>query len=380
MYDLIIIGSGPIGCEVASIVAGEGYDVLILEEHREIGRPVQCAGLISQRVLDITNVRKGILNKIKGINFFSPNGHRLTVKSDQTKGIVVDRAVFDKEIAKKAIKNGAEIALGNRVKDIKRNNKIEVKFKDKIERCKILIGADGANSIVRKKQNLPKPKLMLTGFQKEVIGLESDKEFINAYIGDMAPDFFAWVIPCEDTTLIGLCVHDTNSSARQFLDNFSKKFKISQTIRYSSGHIPLGLINPTYSDNVMLVGDAAAQVKPISGGGLYTGLQCAKECGKTALKALEKDDFSENILSEYQRLWQKKIGKELKNGMRLRKILYNFEKKEIEKLFVILDNPKLLNIVAEKGDMDYPSKLFFPVFKKSPKLIKFAPHALNSLI
>lgn len=380
MYDAIVIGAGPIGCMVASIVAKNGYDVLIVEEHREIGKPVQCAGLVSPRVLELAGVEKGVLNKIKGANFISPNGHKLTIKSTKTKALVIDRAVFDKEIVKKAIENGSEISLGNRIREVKRNKFIEVKIREDIKKCKILIGADGTNSIVRKNFNFSQPKHILVGFQKEVVGLELDKEFINAYFGNMAPNFFLWVIPTKDTTLIGLCAHNADYSPYYYLENFCKKFKNIKTIRYMAGHIPIGILKFTYMDNVMLVGDAASQVKPISGGGLYTGLICAKECGKTTLKALELDDFSKKTLSEYQRNWQKKIGKVLKNGLRLRKILYNFKDNEIEKLFNILDNPKLLEIAAEKGDMDYPSKLIFPMFKKSPKLIKFAPHALNSLI
>lgn len=381
MYDIIVIGAGPIGSSVASIVAKNGYDVLIIEEHREIGRPVQCAGLVSKRVLELAKVNKCILNKIKGAEFFSPKGHKIKVESKKTKAVVIDRAIFDMEIAKNAVRNGAEIELGKRVRAIKKNKNIEVKVGGKIKKCKILIGADGANSTVRKNFNFPKPKKILIGFQKEVVGLELNKEFIQCYISNrFAPNFFAWIIPIKESALIGLCIQNGNSSAHHYLEKFCKKFKNLKTVRYMAGHIPIGALNITCKENIMLVGDSACQVKPVSGGGLYTGLICAKECAKVTVKALENENFSKRVLDEYQKNWQKKIGKELRNGMRLRKILYSLNEIKIEKLFQILDNPKLLKIVEEIGDIDYPSKLLLPMFKKSPKLIKFAPQALNSLI
>ena len=381
MYDVIIVGAGPVGCEVASIVAKEGYDVLIAEEHREIGKPVQCAGLVSTRVLELTGLKNIILNKINGAQFHSPNEQKLSVNSSNTKAYVIDRGEFDKGIAKKAVNNGVQIALGKKVNNIKRNKYITIKIGEKTEKSKLLIGADGANSNIRKIFNFPKPKKILIGIQKEVTGLNFDKSLIYTYLGnEIAPNFFAWVIPSEDTFLIGLCIEGTKKTAFEYLENFCKRFNNVKTIKYMSGQIPIGMLNQTFDDNIMLVGDAACQVKPISGGGLFTGLICAEECAKTAIKALKMGDFSKRLLSQYQINWQRKIGKEIKNGMRLRKILYNFCENDVEKLFNILDNPKLLKIVAEKGDIDYPSKLIFPVFKKSPVLIKFAPQALNSLI
>ncbi len=391
-YDATIIGAGPIGSMVADVLSKKNYDVLLVEEHYEIGKPVQCAGLITPRAFDLVDCRKHVLNDVRGAQIFSPKGHTLLIDGGKEKAVVIDRASFDKEIVKSAIKNGAELSLGTRaVKAERKNEKIKLTLYltgRKMEAAsKILIGADGIQSNVAKWFALPKPKKILSCFQAEMVNIDIDLNFVKIFVGnEVAPQFFAWIIPTDEgKARVGLCTYGAKGSPyfyfkRLFKNDISKQFlKEAQSINYTAGAIPIGRVSRTYDDNIMIVGDAAAQVKATSGGGIYTGLVCAKHCGEVAAISLESNDFSKNLLSNYQKRCMKEIGKELKNDMRIHEVFAGLSDRQFEEIIDILDDEELLKIISEVGDMDYPSKVGWALLKKEPRLLKFVGAALKTL-
>ena len=391
-YDAIIIGAGPIGGLIADIISKKNYDVLLVEEHYEIGKPVQCAGLITPRVFDLVDCRKHILNDVRGAQIFSPKGHTLSIDGGEGKAVVIDRASFDKEIVKSALKNGAELSLGAKAVKAERKNErviltLYLNGRKMEAASKILIGADGIQSNVRRWFNLPKPRKILSGFQAEMVNIDIDLNFVKIFIGnEVAPQFFAWIIPMEEgKARVGLCSYGTKESPyfyfkRLFKNDVSKQFlKEAQPINYTVGAIPIGMVSRTYDDNIMIVGDAAAQVKATSGGGIYTGLVCAKHCGEVAVISLESNDFSKNFLSNYQKRCMKEIGKELKADMRIHEVFAGLSDRQFEEIIDILDDEKLLKIISEVGDMDYPSKVGWALLKKEPRLLKFLGAALKTL-
>lgn len=391
-YDVIIVGAGPIGGMIANIISKKNYDVLLVEEHYEIGKPVQCAGLISARVFDLVECKKSILNDIRGAQIFSPKGRRLLVDGGEIEAVAVDRALFDKEIVKSALKNGAELSLGTKAVKAERNDKkivltLYLNGKKLDVESKILIGADGIQSSVARWFNLPKPKKILSGFQAEMVNITIDLNFVKIFVGnEVAPQFFAWIIPVDEgKARVGLCSYGTTKSPhfyfkRLFKNDVSKKFlKEAQPINYAAGAVPLGMVSKTYDDNIMIVGDAAAQVKATSGGGIYTGLVCAKCCGEVAVLSLESNDLSKNFLSNYQKRFAKEIGKELKIDMRIHKVFASLSDKQFEEIIDILDNEELLEMISKVGDIDYPSKVGWALLKKEPRVLKFVGTAFKSL-
>ena len=385
-YDAVVVGARPVGGSVAGIISKKGFNVLILEEHNDIGRPVQCAGLVTLRVFDFVDAKKTILNSIQGVNIYSPQGHKLIIDGKKTEAVVIDRAGFDKKIVMDAVNSGSEILLGSKVIDIKRKNGIRIKFlKDGIVNeveCSLLIGADGANSVVSKVFNFPKPKEIISGFESEMVDIDIDRKFVEIFVGNrVAPGFFSWIISAEDTCMVGLCSasHPFYYFRKMFKNKVSEEIlKNAKPISYIAGTIPFGVIDKTYDDNVMIAGDAACQVKPTSGGGIFTGLVGAKHCGNIAVKALEENDFSSKMLSEYQKLWYNEIGNELKNGLRLRKIFRNLSDSDFEKIFNILDDEEILDLISKYGDIDYPSRISKILFKK-PKMLKLIGPLVKAL-
>jgi flavin-dependent dehydrogenase len=146
-----------------------------------------------------------------------------------------------------------------------------------------------------------------------------------------------------------------------------------------SGVIPMGTLSRTYADRVMIVGDAAAMAKPLSGGGLFTGMISAECAAGTALEAFEKNDLGEKALSGYQRLWKEKIGRELDRGYRVRKVFVRLSDKKLDAVGRLMARPDVTAIL-ESGDIDRPTDLAPAVLRSVPSLLRFSPQILGSLL
>ncbi len=391
-YDVAIVGGGPIGGHVAKIIARDGYKVAIFEEHEHIGEPLKCAGLVTPRPLQLTNISEKLVvqNKIKGANIHSPSGNILTIGGNKTHAFVIHRPKFDREIINQSMEKGAEVFLENKIISAKKqNNHIELKTKQNNDiSCSLLIGADGPFSKTRESFNLPRPVEFLNGIGAEITGTNLEPDFVEIFVGkNIAPGFFAWIIPTNEQgseARMGLCVnqdapHPPNYYFSNFLKNKNIKpyLKNMDIIRKTGGVVPLGSLRKTTESNVMLVGDAAAQVKPTSGGGIYTGLICANHCSSVALDALQKNDFSNKRLKKYHKLCNNEIGKEIKIGMKFRNIFKNLTDEQLDRYVIKFQESKITESISKYGDIDYPSKLAKPLLKNIPALIKFLPKIIR---
>ena len=197
-----------------------------------------------------------------------------------------------------------------------------------------MVGADGPYSKTREQFAISQPTEFLRGIGAEVTGIELDPDFVEIFVGNsIAPGFFAWMIPTNENgteARIGLCIdQETKQSPNYYFSNLFKNkcsspyLEHTKIIRKIGGAIPLGILKKTYSSNLLLVGDAAAQVKPTSGGGIYTGLVCGNHCSSVVIDALETNNFTSRFLKKYQKMWMEDIGMELYFGMKFRKLFKN---------------------------------------------------------
>jgi len=387
-YDVAVIGGGPIGGNIAKKIAEKKYNVAIFEQNKKIGEPLKCAGLVTPRIFDMLDISKEIViqNQIKGANIHSPSGHILTIGGDKVHALVIDRTRFDKEIIQDSKKHGVDVFLENKILSAQlQANHIDIATSKKTEiKCKLLIGADGPHSKIRGLFQLPQPLEFLRGIGAEISGVNLDPNFVEIFVGNKtAPGFFAWIIPTNkkgDNARIGLCINQKSSNSPKhfflkFLKNkhTSKYLDKTEIIKDIAGVVPLGHVKKNYSSNIMVVGDAAAQVKPTSGGGIYTGLLCAEHCSKIAVEALQKDDFSKTVLKKYQKLCSLDPGRELDLGLKFRKFFKNLSDKQLDKYIQRFSNTEISEIITKHGDIDYPSNLIKPLLKKSPSLLKLMP-------
>ncbi|MCK5031717.1 MAG: hypothetical protein KAR64_09640, partial [Thermoplasmatales archaeon] len=137
------------------------------------------------------------------------------------------------------------------------------------------------------------------------------------------------------------------------------------------------VLKKTHTSNVMLVGDAAAQVKPTSGGGIYSGLLCGSYCSSVAIEALQKNNFASQFLKKYHKLWSTDIGRELYLGMKFRKLFKSLTDLQMNKYIEKFQKQKITEIISKHGDIDYPSKLVKPLLKQTPSLIRLLPSIIK---
>lgn len=348
-----IIGAGPIGSYTGYLLAKNNQEVNIFEDHAEIGKPVQCTGIVTseiEKLIPITN--KFLVNKIKRVKVIFPNNNNLELRLKKP-NLVLDRSKFDKFLAEKAEKAGAKIFLNHKFVDFKKPYLI---FEDKKSyKTDILIGADGPASRVARSTGLYGKREFIIGLQAR-INSKFEKRLVEFYLDK---DYFGWVVP--ESTDIGRVGIATKNNAKFHFKNFLKRIdKKYKTLEYQSGIMPV--YNPniqTEKDGVYLVGDAATMVKPTTYGGIVQGLMASEELANSILH--HKD---------YEKLWKKRIGKELNYGLMIRRVMDNFSNEDYNELEELI-NKKNVKSVLSRIDRDFPSKIVFNLALKQPKLLKF---------
>jgi len=390
-YDIIIVGGGPAGCFTAQQLSSKGIHVAVIEEHDTIGTPQHCAGLVTQRIFNITTCSQtGIVqNNIYGAHIHSPDGATITIGGDKLHALVISRQRFDHALAQVAHTAGADLLTGQKVISAKKDHNgiiLTMEHNEHITtvRCRLLIGADGSHSRIRTMFGFPKPIEILQGIGAELSDATLDPKFVHIFVGrTIAPGFFSWVIPTDihgTTARIGLCIGKNHPHPLQYYFATLLQQPLLQgttVMKRFGGTIPLGPIKKTVADNVMLVGDAAAQVKPTSGGGLYPGLLCTRQCALVAEDAVKKQQYDEKFLKTYHMKWTQEIGRELSLGMRFRTIFSNLTDAQFNKYLMKLNTKKTIDTINIHGDIDYPSRLALPLIKTSPSLLALAPTLLK---
>ena len=187
-----------------------GHSVLLVEEHAEIGRPFQCAGLVNPAAMDKVNMGRSVLSRIWGANIHSPHGVTVSI-GDPTRNRTnsVCRKIFDEGVVSQSIATGTDLILSSTaVSADVHNDMVEVQIDtpdgEITVQAKLLCGADGAHSWVRRHFKMGRPKEMMIGFQIEVTGYDGDAGRLDMYTGsNIAPGFFSWAIPSGETTRVG---------------------------------------------------------------------------------------------------------------------------------------------------------------------------------
>jgi len=359
MKSIAIIGAGPAGSQTAFWLAGYGYKVDVYEEHPVIGKPVKCTGIISKNLKSIIPLNRFVINKVKGAVFYSKH-QKLELKTNSAQAYVIDRTKMDKFLAERARKAGANFYLNHRFLDFKKKeNKYILKFyyKTRIiqKEADILIGADGPISKVAKKADMFGKREFLNGIQARVKG-KFEKDLVMLYLGSICPGYFAWIVPeSEKYARIGLAA---KKNSRNLFNNFLSKFDY-KIINKQAGSIPIYSKIKLQKENIYLVGDAALQVKATTGGGVIMGLLAAK-CLAKSIKM--KIPYS---------LLLKKINSNLYLTKKIREKLNRLDNKGYDSLLKLMNKEKILNLLKEKGDMDFPARFAFNLIAKEPKLIKY---------
>jgi len=346
MYDAIVAGGSISGLLAAREIAKNGHTVLVLEEGFEVGSPEHCGGLVSRnalRELEIEPSRKTYDSEIKCAKIFSPEGKEITINSKKQQIIVINRRELDKQAARQARDNGAEIS-------------VKTSFQEKIENgvrtsngeieCKYFVDCRGVSRLVNKDRE----GVLLTA-QYEVYADWIREGQVEVYFDqEKYPEFFAWVIPSgKSVGKIGVSGKGINTSS--CIDEFLRSRGNFSTIRKIFAPIWIkGPIKKFVENNTLIVGDAAGQAKPTTAGGIFSCGMAGVLAGRAISKALKTDDSS--ALADYEKQWKEKFGKEFEKQNLARKILSRLDNNTVNKLFQAI-TPEIEEDISNKEDFDF---------------------------
>lgn len=362
-YDVVIVGSGPAGSVTARFAAEGGAKVLVLERRQEVGVPVLCGEGISRKIddWDMLEGTRWVAGKMDGARIYSPDKTCVTLSADQAgneTGYVIYRDIFDQELARRAIKAGAEYMLNTKATElIKGGDKIKgVKaqhFDEELEiECNIVVAADGVDSKVAQWAGIKTrldPKDLETCCQYTLTDIDVKDAYCEFYLGkEIAPGGYIWVFPKGKRIAnvgIGILASLSESGmAKRLLDNFIEKdprLSKGNSLRFLAGAAPVS--NPaeeTAADNLVVVGDAARHVDPITGGGLTHCLEGGKIAGEVIAKAVKAKDFSAEFLSEYEKGWKEAFGPKIKRNYLVKEMMLGMDDKILDKLAHALEKVK----------------------------------------
>ncbi len=364
MHDVIIIGGGPIGCYTAHLLAREGIEVLVLEEHPSIGEPPHCTGVIGAEAFGKFELpEEAILGGLSSATFFSPGGLKAEFSTPSPVAFVVDRVRFDQGIACKARSSGAAFLLNCQAMDVQESpGALRV-----IARCnggtkelkaRLVILADGPGYALQRRLGMGSPPEYLQSAQVEVEveGVNS----VEVYFGqELAPGSFAWIVPFRRGdglwARIGLTTkREVTNYLKRVLDHPSIKGRVKGLVSHLRARsIPLKPLPKTYASGVLVVGDAAGLCKPTTGGGVYFGLICSEIAAKVAASAFNRGEFGEKALAQYEREWKRKLGSELRIGYYFRWLGSRLGDKEIDEVFRIGLRDDLISMVKARARFDW---------------------------
>jgi len=322
-YDIVIIGAGPAGSSVARAATQKGAKVLLIDRKQRIGVPVQCAELVSQWIsYHACFPSNCILQTIDTMAIHLPDQTSHVMRGP---GFMLDRSLFDKELAVSAVLSGATILTEIKAIGISSDGVIvEQGQKQEIIKAKVIIGADGVHSSVARWVGLP-PVRTIVSLQYEMV---------NPYFQSHADIFFhpeyeggyAWFFPKGRTANVGLGVISHKTSLlpdlmNHFLDHLLESNKLSgmNVIGRTGGSIPCEKPRQTVFGNILLVGDAAGHAHPITGAGILHAVIGGEIAGRIAAEAVRRRDL--RFLENYEIEWRETFGQSLSYGAAKREFL-----------------------------------------------------------
>jgi digeranylgeranylglycerophospholipid reductase len=337
--DVLVVGAGPVGLYLAHLLEKSGLSARVLEEHGEIGRPNHCSGLISKNLdLFVQPKKEWIEHRVSGA-LIKAGSSSIRLKKHGTAAYVIDRSLFDLSLAQGL---ESQIRLGERVEGVSAGEEgVTVKTNKGVYKADMLIGCDGANSVVARHFG-SRPKKLLQGVIA-VTQEENRSDCVEISVDKALANGFFWKIPRGEITEYGMF-----SGNADFL-SLEKFFGLKDPYERRAGLIPMGP-GKTFFPRTLLVGDSAGMSKPWSGGGIIFGFTAARIAARVVVEAFREDDFSGAFLARYESGWKRAFGRQIQAGMLGRKVFERMDNQDIETVLKCL---RFFMPIINRMDMDF---------------------------
>ena len=370
-----MVGAGPAGSYIAYELASSGHGVAVFEEKGASGLNICCTGIISTECFQSLDLGKDmILTEVKSAKFCSPSGRCLKFQTDNVQAYVVDRLLLDKALASKAQAQGAQYFFSSPVIDVvpgKDSIQVETSCSGakEIFSARAVVLANGFAPKLPHKLGLGRIKRFLIGAQAEIEAKDIDE--FEVYFGQgIAPGAFAWLVPISaNKAYVGLlATSQAKLYLQKFLNSLFSRGRIrSRDVEIGQRAVPMGTLTRSYGDRLLVIGDAAGQVKPTTGGGIYFGHLGARIAAEVLDGALSSDSLTADRLSRYQKKWRAKMDKELSHGYWARWVYGKLSDRQIEGIFNILNSDGMTETLVNSGNFsfDWHSRLVSTILRRS---------------
>jgi len=379
-FDLVVVGAGPAGATAARHAALDGAEVLLIDRKRDPGTPVRCGeGVSAAGLAQYVDVQPSWISaEIKGARLVSPNGSAVEVATLGA-GYVLERKIFDRALIELAAGAGAQVAAETNALGLERDARgrirgvrVEQGGARRVVPCRVVIGADGVDSRVGRWAGI-RTDIRLADMescaQYLVADCHTERGYCEFYLGrELSPGGYTWIFPKGNGLAnVGMGVSaryvGRSGTVRSLLDRFLERRGLSaKKLGFTVGGVPVAhTLEQIVADGMMLAGDAARQVNPMTGGGILTGMLGGRLAGQTAAEAVRAGDFSDAFLERYQSLWHEQAGKTNRRWYRIKEAVGRLPDATLDDTARVFEG-------TDPGELTL-FKIFARIFRRHPKLI-----------
>jgi geranylgeranyl reductase family protein len=360
-YDVVVVGGGPSGSQVAYKLAGMGYIVGVVEKKATLNGGVCCTGIVSRECVDKYSIPDSVIYRwANSAKIYPPSGKPISISRDAPQAAILNRSAFNQIWAQRSQKAGVEYLFGCNLKGIIREKgrvtaEVSCNGETLTLQSRAIVIATGFGTQVLDNLGLGGASDFVMGAQAEVEINNVDE--VEVYFGsEVAPGFFGWLVPtAPGKGLVGLLARRDNAFyMRKLLASLALSGKIaSADVKLTFGGVSLKPLPRIRSDHLLVVGTAAGQVKPLTGGGIYFGLICADMAANTLNRSLQKGNLTAHGLAGYESAWRRKLSRELRNGHWARKVYEMLSDRQVNRVFGLMESTGLIEDLARSEELSF---------------------------
>jgi geranylgeranyl reductase family protein len=360
--DVVIIGAGPAGCEMAYQLALAGFKVMVIEKEKP-DREKPCGGGIQLKELrEFGALPEHVIERrIVQCRIISPDNRIMSLGTRQTDEftVTVKRSIYDRYLQERAVQAGAELQSETEVIDIRRKNRQTMitllgKAGRTIVHTGLLINAAGSNAAkLTKMMGIEDPggEICLT-YHHWLKPTRIDKNLEDAtefYYLRENPEGYAWIFPKREVVSVGIgataaSIKKNDLHLKKLLADFienhplaAPKLKDSQIVRTDGGMIKFGILPKLWTPAGIVLGDAAGLASIIHGGGIYHARKSALIAFRPCREFLRTGDQSclerydrqvRQFFENYEMRWDRKIRRIFWNHNTIERVMDKAEKDE----------------------------------------------------
>jgi digeranylgeranylglycerophospholipid reductase len=399
-YDVIVVGAGPAGLASAKSAVDHGAKVMVIEDHSAIGTPVQCGeslALSSIEELGLEPDPSFVANDdVRIIRMFSPNKKKIELimpEGKKTPGVILERKMFEKLLAVKIANSGAHIYTKTPAIGVLKDNGfikgVKLKHIDEVRevQSKVVIAADGPSSNIAKWAGMDiysEVKKFASCAQFQLANVDIDPKISEIYLGKVAPGGGFWILPKGKgfaNVGLGIAGNDPKTALaylRQFVER-DERLRNGSIIEFNVGPVPVGgVVKKMVGNGIMVVGDAARQVNPATGGGMKFGIRAGIIAGEVAANAVKTGDCSAKFLKAYEKKWNKEFARRFKAFEIFKELIEEMPDEKLDKLCEEIGTREVPGDIDSGTDLGSMGlKMIWPVLRNYPKIVlklgKFLP-------